>query len=320
MPRHCWLTPKLDWEVDVSTQTRGRRFRLPSRMTLREWAAGYVFASPFIVGFLAFMAFPMVYSIVLTFQSWDLLTPPRWVGLQNIVKMLGDERVNLSLYNSAYYTVFAVPIQLVISFSLAMALTQRVRFRDLYRGGFYLPIIVPVVASSVVWQRVFHPEFGILNEAVGWLGIPAQKWLFDPALAKPAFIFMSFWMIGRQMVIFIAGLGNIPESLLEAASIDGAGRFGRLRHVTLPLMTPLIFYNMVIAIINSFQTFVPSMIITEGGPENATLFVVLNIYRHAFQYFHMGYASAMAWELFIIVVGFTIAQFYLSRRWVYYEE
>lgn len=289
-------------------------------MTLREWAAGYLFASPFIVGFLAFMAYPMLYSILLTFQSWDLLTPPRFVGLRNIVKMLGDERANLSLYNSAYYTVFAVPIQLVMSFSLAMALTQRVRFRDLYRAGFYLPIIVPVVASSVVWQRVFHPEFGILNEALGWFGIPPREWLFEPALAKPAFIFTSFWMIGRQMVIFIAGLGSIPQSLLEAASIDGAGRFGRLRHVIFPLMTPLIFYNMVIAIINSFQTFVPAMIITEGGPENATLFVVLNIYRHAFQYFHMGYASAMAWELFVIVVGFTIAQFYLSRRWVYYEE
>jgi len=304
----------------MATETQRHRFRLPSRMMMHEWVAGYLFASPFIVGFLAFMAFPMVYSIVLAFQKWDLLTPPRFVGLENIVKILGDERVNLSLYNSAYYTVFAVPIQLVISFSLAMALTQRVRFRDLYRAGFYMPIIVPVVASSVVWQRVFHPEFGIMNVALGWFGIPAQNWLYDPALTKPAFIFMSFWMIGRQMVIFIAGLGNIPQSLLEAASIDGAGPFSRLRHVTLPLMTPLIFYNMVIAIINSFQTFVPAMIMTEGGPENATLFVVLNIYRHAFEYFHMGYASAMAWELFVIVVGFTIAQFYLSRRWVYYEE
>ncbi|MGC8779552.1 MAG: carbohydrate ABC transporter permease, partial [Anaerolineae bacterium] len=143
--------------------------------------------------------------------------------------------------------------------------------------------------------------------------------LFDVNLAKPAFILMSFWMIGRQMVIFIAGLGNIPQSLYEAASIDGAGAFRRMWHITIPMMTPLIFYNMVIAIINSFQTFIPAKIITDGGPENATLFVVLNIWQQGFQFFNMGYASALAWELFVIIVGFTIAQFYLSNKWVYYE-
>jgi multiple sugar transport system permease protein len=155
---------------------------------------------------------------------------------------------------------------------------------------------------------------------LGWFGIPAQPWLFDPALAKPAFIFMSFWMIGRQMVIFVAGLGNIPDSLLEAASIDGAGPFRKLWNITIPLMTPLIFYNMVIAIVNSFQSFIPAKVMTEGGPENSTLFVVLNIYRQGFEFYNMGYASALAWELFIIIVGFTIAQFYISRRWVYYES
>ncbi len=301
------------------TEARESRFKLPSGLVLREWLAGYLFAAPFILGFLAFIAFPMVYSIYLAFHRWNLLTAPRFVGFQNFVKLFQDNRATLSLYNSAYYTVFAVPVQLVISFTLALALTQKIKFRDVYRAGFYLPIIIPLVAWSVVWQRVLHVEFGILNEALGWFGIPPQKWLFDPALAKPAFIFMSFWMIGRQMVIFIAGLGNIPQSLLEAASIDGAGRLRQLIHITIPLMTPLIFYNMMMAIINSFQTFIPAKIMTNGGPENATLFVVLNIYRNGFEFFNMGYASALAWEFFIIVVGFTIAQFYLSRRWVYYE-
>lgn len=300
-------------------ETRRRRFNLPSTLVLREWLQGYLFAAPFIIGFLAFTAFPMLYSIWLAFQRWDLLSTPRFVGLGNFAKLLSDPRANLSLYNSAYYTIFAVPVQLVISFTLAMALTQKIKFRNVYRAGFYMPIIVPMVAWSVVWQRILHPEFGILNEALGWFGISAKNWLFDPALTKPAFIFMSFWMIGRQMVIFIAGLGNIPQSLLEAASIDGAGRFRQLRHIIIPLMTPLIFYNMVVAIINSFQTFIPSKIMTDGGPQNATLFVVLNIYRNGFYYFNMGYASALAWEFFIIVVGFTVAQFYLSRRWVYYE-
>ena len=286
----------------------------------RDWFAGYLFASPFIIGFVIFIAFPMLYAVYLIFVDWDLLRPPSFVGFANLTQMFKDPKVRLSLYNSAFYTIFAVPIQLVISFSLALALTQKIRFRAFYRAGFYMPIIVPLVASAVVWQRVLHPEFGILNEALSWFGIAPRMWLFEPSLTKPAFIFMSFWMVGRQMVIFIAGLGNIPDSLKEAASLDGAGAFGRLRYVILPLMTPLIFYNMVIAIINSFQTFVPAMIITEGGPQDATLFVVLNIYRNAFQYFNMGYASALAWELFVIVVGFTLAQFYLSNRWVYYEE
>jgi multiple sugar transport system permease protein len=242
------------------------------------------------------------------------------VGLRNIQKIFTDELAIKSLYNSAFYTIFAVPVQLVISFTLALALTQAIKLRSIYRAGFYLPIIIPIVATAVVWQRVFHPDFDILNEVLGWFGIPPQKWLLDPNLAKPAFIFMSFWMIGRQMVIFIAGLGNIPVQLLEAAQIDGAGRLRTLFGIVVPLMTPLIFYNMVIAIINSFQTFVPSLIMTDGGPQNETLFVVLNIYRNGFQFFNMGYASALAWELFIIVVGFTIAQFYISNRWVYYES
>ncbi len=300
--------------------TTAPRFRRPSPGRLREWLAGYFFASPFIIGFLVFTAFPMGYSIWLAFQKWDLLSPPRFIGFQNIARMLQDPLANLSLYNSAYYTIIAVPIQLVISFTLALALTQKIRFRDFYRAGFYLPIIVPLVASAVVWQRVFHPEFGILNEVLGWFGIAPRSWLFEPSLAKPAFIFMSFWMIGRQMVIFIAGLGNIPESMFEAASLDGAGTFTKLFKITVPMMTPLIFYNMIIAIVNSFQTFIPALIMTDGGPENATLFAVLNIYRQGFNYFNMGYSAALAWELFIIVVGFTIAQFFISQRWVYYEE
>jgi len=292
----------------------------PSKLRARESLEGYLFAAPFLIGFTAFVAFPMLFSIWLMFQKWDLLSPPVFVGFRNIQRALTDELALKSLYNSAFYTILAVPFQLVISFALALALTQPVKLRSIYRAGFYLPIIIPVVATAVVWQRVFHPDFGILNEVLAWVGIPPQKWLLDPNLAKPAFIFMSFWMIGRQMVIFIAGLGNIPTQLLEAAQIDGAGKLRTILSVTIPLMTPLIFYNMVIAIINSFQTFVPSLIMTDGGPQNETLFVVLNIYRNGFQFFNMGYASALAWEFFIIVVGFTIAQFYVSNRWVYYES
>lgn len=304
----------------ATTQIPRAKFRRPGKMVLREWITGYLFASPFIIGFLIFIALPMIYSIWLGTQRWNLIGQPQFVGLRNFIKMFGDERANLSLWNSAFYTVFAVPLQLIISFALALALTQPVKLRALYRSGFYLPIIVPLVAWSVVWQRVLHPEFGILNEALSWVGIPPQPWLFDPRLSKPAFIFMSFWFIGRQMVIFIAGLGNIPPALLEAASLDGAGYLKRLIHVIIPLMSPLIFFNAVVGIINSFQTFIPAKIMTDGGPENSTLFAVLNIYNEGFQFFNMGYAATLAWEFFVIVMIFTIVQFYISRRWVYYED
>ena len=305
--------------MTTTTRTLKQRLKIPHALVWKEWVQGYLFASPFIIGFLVFTAFPMIYSIWMSFQRWNLISEPQYVGFRNIIKVFTDELAVLSLTNSAIYTIFAVPFQLIISFGLALALTQPVKLRDMYRSGFYLPIIIPLVAWSVVWQRVLHPEFGILNEMLSWIGIPPQPWLFDASLAKPAFIFMSFWMIGRQMVIFIAGLTNIPDSLIEAASLDGAGWWKRLTNVIIPLMTPLIFYNMVIAIVNSFQSFIPAKIMTDGGPENSTLFVVLNIWRQGFQFYNMGYASALAWQLFVIVIGFTIAQFYISRRWVYYE-
>lgn len=295
--------------------------RRPTGRVVSEWIQGYLLASPFIIGFFVFTAYPMAYSIWLTFQKWNLLGEPKFVGFENIIKVVQNETARLSLYNSAFYTFLAVPVQLVISFTIAYALSQKLRFRDFYRAGFYMPFIVPVVASAVVWQRVFHPEFGILNDILSRVGFPGEiAWLQETSLAKPAFIFMSFWMIGRQMVIFIAGLGNIPVSMYEAASLDGAGFSKRLTAITIPMMTPLIFYNMVMAIINSFQSFVPAMIMTDGGPQNATLFAVLNIYRQGFEYFNVGYAAALSWEFFIIVVGFTIAQFMISRRWVYYES
>lgn len=287
---------------------------------MQEIILGYVFASPFIIGFIVFMAFPLGFAGWMAFQRWDLLTDPTFVGFGNFAKALSDERANQSLYNSGFYTLFAVPFQLIIAFGIALALTQKIRFRDFYRAGFYMPIIVPLVAWSVVWQRVLHPEFGILNEALGWLGIEPRAWLFVPELAKPAFIFMSFWQIGRMMVIFIAGLGNIPESLMEAAKVDGAGPVRRLFAITLPLMTPFIFLNMIFAVVNSFQSFIPALIMTEGGPENATLFVVLNIWQQGFQFFNMGFASAIAIELFLIILVLTVIQFYGSNRWVYYED
>ena len=299
----------------------------------REWMLGYLFASPFIIGFLVFVAYPLGYLVWLSFQEWDLIGPPQFVGLDNFREMFSDSPAGVrnikSLYNSAFYTIIAVPLQLIVSFTLALALTQKLKLRDFYRAGFYMPLIVPMVAWAVVWQRVFHPEFGLLNDVLrriisfftrqpaDWFG---PEWLFQVELAKPAFIFMSLWMIGRQMVIFIAGLGNIPDSIMDAAKVDGAGPVRRLFSIIIPMMSPFILLNMIFAIVNSFQTFIPARIMTEGGPSDSTLFIVLNIWREGFEFFNMGYASAIALELFFIVVGFTAAQFYVSRRWVHYEE
>lgn len=310
---------------------RGNRPKV-SAAKRREWLLGYAFAAPFIIGFLVFVAYPFGFLFWLSFQEWDLITESKFVGFDNFRRMFSDTPAGIrnvkSLYNSAFYTFIAVPLQLIISFTLALALTQKIRFRDVYRAGFYLPLIIPLVAWAVVWQRVLHPEFGLLNDIIRRVltivtGEPSQwkaAWLFEVELAKPAFIFMSLWMIGRQMVIFIAGLGNIPESLMDAAKVDGAGPLRRLFNVTLPLMTPFIFLNLIFALVNSFQTFIPAQVMTEGGPSDSTLFIVLNIWREGFQFFNMGYASALAIELFLIVIGLTAAQFYISRRWVYYEE
>ncbi|MEM7128369.1 MAG: sugar ABC transporter permease [Chloroflexota bacterium] len=291
------------------------------RVLNSEWLAGYLFAAPFIIGFLVFFAFPMFYSAYLAFHKWHVLDPaPRFTGMTNITRLFTDDFASLSLYNSAYYTIIAVPLQLIISFSLALALTQKVLLRNLYRAVFYLPIIVPLVAWAVVWQRMFHIDYGIFNVILSWFGVTPRAWLSTTELAKPAMIIMSLWYIGRQMVIFIAGLTSIPPALMEAASIDGANGFRRIIRIIVPLMTPYIFYNMVIAIVNSFQSFVPAAIMTEGGPENSTLFAVYYIWRTGFNFGKMGYASALAWEFFIIVVAFTLVQFYASRRWVYYEN
>lgn len=290
-----------------------------SQLLFREAMEGRLFALPFVLGFLFWWAYPMGYSIYLVFQDWDLLGEPQFVGLKNVVRLFTDPKVTLSLYNTAFYTFLGVPLHLIIALLLALALNVPLRGIAVYRTIFYLPSVTPAVASAVVWLQIFHPEFGLLNAFLGLFGIPPIKWLFEPTIAKPAFIFMSTWSIGPQIVIFLAGLQSIPQSLYEAAQIDGANRWQRFLFITLPMLSPIIFFNLVIGIIGSFQVFTSAFIMTGGGPQDATLFTVLYLYRNGFEYFRMGYASTIAWMLFWIIVFFTIVQFILARRWVYYE-
>ena len=290
-----------------------------SRRLLRKDLEGLLYASPFLLGFLAWRVYPMLYSVWLTTQKWDLLTPPRYVGAQNLLRLLKDAKVWLSLTNTAYYTVLGVPIQIAIALALAIALNLDLRGKAVYRTIFYIPSVTPAVASAVIWLQIFHTEFGILNNILGGFGVAPIKWLWDPDLAKPALILMSCWGIGPQMIIFLAGLQGIPNALYEAAMIDGANRWRRFVNITMPMLSPVAFFNLVMGVIGALQSFTVAFIMTSGGPQNATLFAVLYLYRNAFEYFKMGYAALIAWVLCLIILLFTYLQFHLGRTWVYYE-
>ncbi len=285
----------------------------------REHIDGYIFILPWLIGFFVFVAGPMVASFVISFMRWEIVTPPEWVGATQYTKLFQDDRFYLSLYNTAYYVFIGVPLHLLLALLAAMAMNLHLRGIRFYRTVYFIPSITPVVASSLLWLWIFNPEFGLANAALNAVGLPSLYWLQDPRLAKFALIIMSFWTIGGQMVILLAGLKGIPRTLYEAAEIDGAGQWASFWHITLPMLSPAIFFNLILAIIGAFQVFTQSYIITQGGPENATLFYVLYLYRMAFQNFQMGYASAMAWVLFIIILVFTFIQFRLSERWVFYE-
>jgi multiple sugar transport system permease protein len=279
----------------------------------------FVFLLPWLIGFLVFTAGPMLASLYISFTTWEIVTPSRWVGLAQYTRMINDDRFWLSLWNTSYYVFLGVPLHLFLALLAALAMNKELRGIRFFRTAYYVPSLTPVVANSILWIWIFHPEWGLANGFLRWIGVEGLYWLQDPKLAKPAFILMSFWTIGGQMIILLAGLKGIPHSLYEAAHIDGANGWQRFWHITLPLLTPALFFNLIIAIIGAFQVFTQAYIMTEGGPNYATLFYLLYLYRMAFENFRMGYASAMAWVLFLIVLVFTVIQFKLSDRWVFYE-
>ncbi|NLW92961.1 MAG: sugar ABC transporter permease [Syntrophomonadaceae bacterium] len=284
-----------------------------------EQRDGVIYAMPFILGVLLFWAGPMLYSLFLIVNDWNMINPPKFVGAGNLVTLAKDSLVGTSLWNTAYYTFLGVPIRLVAAFGLAVALNAKIGGRSFYRTAFYLPSITPAVASAVIWIQMFNPEFGVINSFLDWFGIPAVRWLYDPVAAKPAFILMSMWGVGPQMIIFLAGLQNVSESLLEAAQLDGANAWDVFRHVTMPMVSSTILFNFTMGIIGSFQVFAASFVMTSGGPQNSTLFMVLYIYDTAFKRFRMGYSATLAWLLFFIIMIVTFLQMRITDRWVYYE-
>jgi multiple sugar transport system permease protein len=285
-----------------------------------EAALGLLFVSPYIVNFVVFQAGAILYSLFLSFFDSDLLTKMDFIGLDNYRYLLQDEPVIVqALKVTAIYTFTLVPLATVIAISIAVLLNQNIRFQGLFRTLYYLPAVVSGVAVALVWLWVLNPDYGISAFVFHAFGMKSPGWFFSEDWAVPGLILTALWGAGTNMLLYLAGLQSIPTELLESARIDGAGPIRAFFAITLPLLTPTIFFNVILNIIGSFQVFVPAFVITQGGPNNATLTMVLLIYRKAFQNFHFGYASSIAWVLFVIILFFSILVFRSSDRWVYYE-
>lgn len=293
----------------------------------RALVTGLLFISPWIIGFVGFTLVPMALSLFYSFTNYNGIATNGWVGLGNYRQIItGDPLVGTAIYNTIYLAVFGVVLGSLLSLGLALLLNQRVRGIGIYRTLYYLPTMLPIVVSAFVFWLVLDPNTGVVNRFLGVFGIQGPAWLYSPAWSKPALIILGLWGIGNSVIIYLAGLQDIPRHLIEAATVDGAGWWGRLRHVTLPMLSPVIFFNVTLAVIAAFQNFTSIFYLTSsgtnpeiGGPARSTLTWGLLIYVDAFVNSEIGYAAAMSWLMFIVVLGVTIAMFGLSRRWVYYE-
>lgn len=307
-------------DADLARAQPGVATKRQSKMERREALWGWFFIAPWLIGFVVFTLWPVLASLALSFTDYELITAPKWIGPKNFVDLFTrDRRFLLSLYNTVYYVAFSVPLSILTAFILSLLLNVRLRGMNVYRTVFYLPAITSGVAVSLLWIWLFNPQFGLINYLLRSVGLPAPGWLNDAAWAKPAFILMSLWSVGGTTVIFLAGLQGVPRSLYEACEIDGANTWQRFWNITVPMLTPVIFFNLILGIIASFQVFTQAYVMTQGGPQDATLFYVLYLFRQGFAQLRMGYAAAMAWILFIIILVLTLIQFRLANRWVYYE-
>lgn len=285
----------------------------------RPLLTGLLFVSPWLLGFLIFTVFPVIASLYLSFTDYRVLSPPRWVGLANYKSLLTDtDYFWPSLANTAFLFL-ELPLSLVLGLALALLLNQKLRGMTVYRTFLFVPSIVPVVASAMLWLWALNPEHGLLNAGLRAVHLPGPPWLASPLWAKPAMILMDLWGVGGGMIIYLAALQAVPAALYEAASLDGANFWQRTWHITLPSISPVIFFNLIMGVIGTFQYFTQTFVMTKGGPDNSTLFYALYLYENAFEYFRMGTACAMAWILFVITLAASALVFKSSARWVYYE-
>lgn len=303
----------------MAANTSGQRILGVRKLVFIENLWFYLFISPWIIGFLVFTAGPMLASIAISFMRWELLQPPQFIGLNNWKAMFSDDLFWQSLKVTSIYTVFNVPVALTFAFLLALLMNVRVRGIAFFRTLYYLPSLVSGVAVAMLWMWLLNPKFGLINWLLSLVGITGPEWIYSRTWVIPSFVMMNLWGVGTSMVIFLAGLQSVPGELYEAAELDGAGAWRKLWNVTIPIVSPVILFNLIIGMINSFQVFTQAYVMTAGGPGNASLFYVLYLYRNAFQYFQMGYASALAWVLFAIIAFFTYLVFRTSRERVFYQ-
>ena len=307
----------------AGTETKRRTLPRAFGFTGRELTA-YLFLGPWLIGFVVFTLGPVLASLYLSFTKFDLLTAPVWIGAENYVRMFtGDYRFYQALKVTFTYLLFEVPLKLAFALLIATMLDKAVRGGGIYRALFYIPSLLGgSVAIAVLWRQLFEGN-GTVNQVLLWLfGIQGPSWISNPDTAVYTLVILAIWQFGSPMIIFLAGLRQIPQDLYEAASIDGASRLRQFRRITLPLLAPVIFFNMVLQVIEGFKAFTPAFIISggTGGPVDSTLFYTLFLYQEAFAYFRMGYAAALAWVLLIIIGAFTALSFLTSKYWVHYED
>ena len=300
----------------MASRTTGRSSGI--RRMERNW--GILLALPAILGFLIFTLGPVVASFWISLTDWNIYGEHNYIGLANYREMFTEDPLfRRSLTATLYYALGSVPAVLLVAFAVALLLNQDVKGKSLFRTIFYLPVLVPVIANTILWLWLFNPDFGLINSGLEGVGLPGSQWIYDERTAVPSLVLMSAWGFGNAAVIFLAGLQGVPTHLYDAVAVDGGGAWHKLRHVTIPMMTPTIFFNLVIGLIAAFQAFAEAYVMTEGGPSNATLFFVYYLYRTAFTESRMGYASALAWLLFVVILVVTALVFRTARHWVYYE-
>ena len=284
--------------------------------------SAYLFMIPWFIGFFVFTLGPVLASLAISLTNYRVFEPIRWTGLANYRRMLSgaDDLFYRSLCNTAYYAFLSVPLSLALGLGIALLMNQGIPGVRVWRTIYYLPSVTAGVASLLLWQWILDPAAsGLMNQALGALGLPKLRWLSDPTWSKPSLILISLWGVGGQMVIWLAGLKAIPQHLYEAAKLDGAKVLQRFRHVTMPMLSPTLFFQLIMATISAFQVFMSSYVLTAGGPIHSTLFYALHIFYQAFSFLRMGYASALAWALLLLVLLLTLISFKLSGRFVYYE-
>lgn len=289
----------------------------------RTWEslAGYAFISPWLVGFVVFTVGPFIASFILSFTEWNLIKPPVFVGFKNYIDLFQDRLFWQALKVTTIYAIGRVPLGIIIGMAAALLLNQKVRLQSFWRVVYYMPVVLPGVAVSMLWLWIFNPQYGVLNGMLwNFFKVTGPNWLQSETWVLPSFMIMAVWgMLGRNMIVYLSGLNSIAGELYEVADIDGANSWMKFWKITLPMLSPIIFFNLVMGLIDAFKIFTQAYVMTQGGPRYASLFYVYYLWQHAFQRFHMGYASAMAWVFFLILMVLTLLVFRSSKTWVYYE-